>query len=581
MCGVGQIGSETPETQDKNETQRCHVDIRIGVFFDGTGNNANNNAVIDWFKFRSVVEKNHALNNTIELDAAKKLSNPAILSSLFTENSDIEIENKQNKVIHCYIEGSGTNGFEAKTSFVDFLINGKAVRGLGFGVGSTGVVAKVGKAINLISSQLEGIVLDDSIEIDSIHFYVFGFSRGSACARLFSYLVARASDKNVTALRKSNNDRIIAKDVEKEFKPYLRKKYFDENKKVNFLRSKGLEKLENSSITVDFLGIYDTVSAIGFLKEENDKVNRLRTLFMVDSDFWDNFHKDNSMCYGLFSPTLSPVLSTCHICAMDEFRANFALTDIAEAAFFQDNIELFLPGCHSDIGGGYTRTSKEEYKTLNYFYHHESTKEDEADNEEKTNVYPTYFCGGNPMKESWVKLEMNSLVDSGWIDPKQDEKKDTSDSITFKHKPQPEHQWSNISLKFMYERLREKIGKSVMEKLFSAFPENEYSLDHCTSIVYDDIKLLLESNGRFYYGVKNGDYPNLRKKYIHFTSTDKIHSAGDPGNVPGRILRDGGSRICRYVYSGYNPDNCKTDNKISFLTTYTSIEEIGSSLNKK
>ena len=113
-------------------------------------------------------------------------------------------------------------------------------------------------------------------------------------------------------------------------------------------------------MTVDFLGIYDTVSAIGFLKEENDKVNKLRTAFLYNPDFWGNFHQENAKAYGLYSPKLPKVLSSCHICAMDEFRANFALTDIGSAATDKNNIELFIPGCHSDIGGGYTKNSKTE-----------------------------------------------------------------------------------------------------------------------------------------------------------------------------------------------------------------------------
>ena len=64
-------------------------------------------------------------------------------------------------------------------------------------------------------------------------------------------------------------------------------------------------------------------------------------------------------CYGLYSPTLAHVLNTCHICALDEFRANFALSDIGKAA--DDNIELFLPGCHSDIGGGYSTNYYNQY----------------------------------------------------------------------------------------------------------------------------------------------------------------------------------------------------------------------------
>ena len=41
-----------------------------------------------------------------------------------------------------------------------------------------------------------------------------------------------------------------------------------------------------------------------------------------------------------------------HLCALDEFRSHFAITDIGSAAETKGP-EIFLPGCHSDIGGGY------------------------------------------------------------------------------------------------------------------------------------------------------------------------------------------------------------------------------------
>lgn len=558
---IGFDNSNPVEKEKNDETQKCHFDLRIGVFFDGTGNNANNNDILDWFKLTSIVEKNHALNNTIRLDNKLKISNPAILSRLFTQKRDKVIEGKNNKIIHCYIEGAGANGFEAQNKIVDFLINGKAIRGLGFGLGSTGVVAKVSKAINLISSEIEGVVIDDNIIIDSIHFYVFGFSRGSTCARLFSYLVSRAANNDERPLRKSNNNRIITKDAEKEFKQYLRKKYFKE--KVIFLKSEGLEKIANSIITVDFLGIYDTVSAIGFLKEENDEINKLRFGFMGDTDFWDNFHKDNSMCYGLYSPTLPTVISTCHICAMDEFRANFALTDIADAAYKDGNIELFLPGCHSDIGGGYKQDSKGEQKTLCCYYRDKQT----------------VISSGNPMKGEFVCLSKQALEDTGWVsatngDFVQINNKDTqSQTISFIHKPQPNHQWSNITLKFMYDRLESSIGRNIMAELFDKYPE-EYPIDVKLKPIYDKLSTYIRQSGRFYYDIDSDKYAQLRKNYIHYTSTDKLHGPADPGNVPGRIIRDGKSIICRYVYYGYNPDNSKEDNEIHFMTDYNNITEI-------
>lgn len=553
------IDAKVVKTEQQTEKQICDIDIHIGVFFDGTNNNANNNKWIDWFKLTRIVEKDHALNNTIELDKESKISNPAILSALFTSQAKDEDGNGRNRYMHVYIEGSGANGFQVKNRALDFVINGKAVRGLGFGLGSTGVVAKVSKAINYIGEGIEGYEMDENVEIKSIHFYVFGFSRGSACARLFSYLVARAAGAPVGKLEHKNY--AIKKNVEEEFGDYLNKKYY-KNKEVCFLQKSG-QKKSSYSITVDFLGIYDTVSAIGFLKEQGDKVNKLRTVFMYDSTYWDNFHKENAVRYGLFSPSLAPVKSTCHICGTDEFRANFALTDIGSAVDNPENIELFLPGCHSDIGGGYTKGDDGEKKTLDAIV-------DEMDTQMSTT---SAIEAGND--DHWESLSIELLKKLGWVETFWNNEIDQISyqdfrvsSITFTHLPKPENQYSNIPLKFMFERMRSKLPN--FEKIFSQDIDTYYPTDSDETLrrIYDKIVRYVNCSGRYYYTLDENEYKELRHKFLHFTSTDSFHSTGDIGNLPARIVKQIGcnyySRICRYVYRG----GLGEDNDIHLMDEY-------------
>lgn len=311
-------------------------------------------------------------------------------------------------------------------------------------------------------------------------------------------------------------------------------------------------------MSVDFLGIYDTVSAIGFLKEENDNVNKTRIAFLYNPDFWGNFHRENAKAYGLYSPTLSKVLSTCHICALDEFRANFALTDIGTIP--ANGIELFIPGCHSDVGGGYIEDSKEEKKTLLKSIDKKSTR----------------MCVSNPINSEikWEELSINTLEKLGWID---DEKKEleleNDDKIVIKHTPKPQNQYSNIPLKFMYERAILKAPK--LQKLFSDYPKYIYPIPNSNILnkMWKKIDSVKNKEGRFCYLFGNdyssSDYKYIRQLYLHFTSTDKLHSLGDPGNPPGRKVEGEYTNICRLVYRGDS-----NDTNVHYMQDYDNMNMI-------
>lgn len=558
---MNEVGAKEKVESQYNETSVVKIDIHVGVFFDGTNNNANTNNWLDWLKFSSIVEKNHAYNNTIKFSEAqkegkedkdessikyRKNSNPAILSKLFYTKSINHASNDNSKFLHVYIEGAGANGFQAESKIVDFMINGKAIKGLGFGVGSTGVVAKVSKAVKYVADRIKSEEKNNFTEISYIHFYIFGFSRGSACARLFSYLVARSAGDNVGTLKK-NDDGLIKKNAEEEFDNYLSWKYF-KNKKVSFLEN------YKGKMSVDFLGIYDTVAAIGFLKEENGNVNGLRTLFMSDSEFWDNFHKENVECYGLYSPNLSNVKSTCHICALDEFRANFALTDIGKAVNRDSNIELLLPGCHSDIGGGYIDTDKTEKKTLKAIHSGKITR--------MCVNCPTNSAIDEKSKDSkyWKELSAETLNELGWND---NGFTTENESFELNHYPKPRNPYSNIPLKFMYKRALSKAP--YLENLFDKYPEFYYPIpkDKDNKYLAEMWEYLesriIDKNGRICYLI--GDkynseaYRQMRQKYLHFTSTDTLHGPGDLGNPPGRRIEGSYSDICRYIYHGDKEDN--------------------------
>lgn len=543
---------------NQEEYQVIETDIHIGVFFDGTNNNANNNDIIDYFKWDYFISKNHALNDKIG-NIDRRLSNPAILSTLFTK--DRTSKDKSKHFIRAYIEGSGTNTFVVDNVVADFFMNGKPLLGLGCGMGKTGVVSKVSKAIRIVGDEIKKIALDPSLKIKGIHFYVFGFSRGSACARLFAFIVARAKNKNLPVLRENEKDKEKF-DVETAFRKYLSLSLSGwnyQNNKVCFLCGEKWEKLIGTpDINVDFLGIYDTVSAIGLLKH-GDEIDLKNT----DTSIME-LHYKNARRFGLYSP--SHIKSTCHICAMDEFRANFALTDIGSAANQTNNIELFMPGCHSDIGGGYGYDSKAETKTL----------------ELQSKGVESYFFDGPLVKASllspkWTKLSYKLFEDMGWIVNERNELKSGKDNIkkiVFVHAPKLESSkdiYSNLTLMLMIERAKCQITD--FNIIFSDLPMTRKVPSHSIlNKVWTELSNLIEKeHGRYCYIPNDALYQDLRANYLHFTATDKlinIKSLGDIGNEPAkRIIKDEKGKyryITRYVYRGGDND----DSNVHYMDEY-------------
>lgn len=542
-----EVGANSLNKGKKNETLDVNIDLHIGVFFDGTNNNANKNEWVDWFKLGYFRDRTRAYEDhiNVKLKDPRKLSNPAILSSLFAIGGNKESVENTDKYLHVYIEGSGANEFQAENQALDFLLHGKPLKGLGFGIGSTGVVAKVSKAIKYVSERVEKEKNNNFTKIQNIHFYVFGFSRGSTCARLFSYIIAENVDEKVDRLPR-----------EQEFDKYLSKKYYSE-KRVHFLEKK--EELYSGKMTVDFLGIYDTVSAIGLLNEKKDSYdyNSIKYLIYKD-DFWGNFHKNNSIDYGLFSPSLSNiVLSTCHICALDEFRANFALTDLGTNVP-SNSLELFIPGCHSDVGGGYMANDKGETKTLNKIIESIWTKTVDyildSDSSQKSRMYNL---------GKWDILSSELLKEMGWIDDLEKEIKEEDDTkIIIQHEPRPDKIYSNIPLHIMYERA--KIMAPILEKLFETIPD-EYGIPNDSSLqrMWKECQSIIKNPQKrvFYNGFSPEEYKRIRQKYLHFTATDALHSPGDLGNVPGRRSVGSYSDICRLLYRG----GLENDNNVYIL----------------
>lgn len=146
-----------------NVEQTCpKVTLEIGVFFDGTNNNATN-----------------ALLGGGEGSYANSRSNVALLSLLYPNDDGPPnaCGNPSRKYFPRYVPGIGTTTGSEKKRIKDSLVGGA------IGMGATGVEARV--AATCIELGRDITRLSPGVEPEEIIFDVFGISRGAAAARYF------------------------------------------------------------------------------------------------------------------------------------------------------------------------------------------------------------------------------------------------------------------------------------------------------------------------------------------------------------------------------------------------------------
>ena len=179
--------------------------------------------------------------------------------------------------------------------------------GAGTGMGASGVNCKIAKACLSISEKISSIIKQyKRVTVVEIRFDVFGFSRGAAAARSFvsrMFSATGATECFMTSLKRKLKGREFA----------------------------------NTQLTVRFMGLFDTVSSYGGIFSDDVEELQLK------------------IPYGKH-PIVERVV---HLVAADEYRENFALTDITSAR--TRGTEIILPGAHSDIGGGNKEVEFEKY----------------------------------------------------------------------------------------------------------------------------------------------------------------------------------------------------------------------------
>jgi hypothetical protein len=286
------------------EPEKVGIALRIGVFFDGTGNNANNAAA-------GLLCGAHHPIAAKDIDASCKpymsdpdssygndVSNVKKLSDLYDAAPDAIGDGalkRTSRVV--YVEGIGTRSGEEDSTF-----------GAGTGRGETGVAGRVESAFPIIQQAISRVLIDNpGSEISSLTFDVFGFSRGAAAARHFANEIVRTSRGPLGN---------VLRNLPKAFSSKFNDQY-------------------KSDINVGFIGLFDTVPSIAG---------------------WSNFGNIKSALAPGVKLYLDRRFFTdvVQLSARDECRANFALSRVKA-----DHLEITLPGVHSDLGGGYLEEAQE------------------------------------------------------------------------------------------------------------------------------------------------------------------------------------------------------------------------------
>lgn len=277
------------------------------MFFDGTGNNADNTAASldacsgEHFEMNNA-DAQSAYIQCVQLKSGNSgfaagshlgyYTNVHWLYTLYNQMIPPSEGDGQHAI---YIEGIGTESGEGDSTY-----------GMGTGRGQTGVVRKTDKAVAALTAAIEGYLTKypdaRTCVIKELQFDIFGFSRGAAAARHFANRVFSQDQAIITAIKAGLGS-------------------------IQFSGAPGGK--------TRFLGIFDTVAGIG------TPVNGF------------NPHSADT---GDVNIVLRPGVAekVFHITAQHECRFNFALNSVKPAW-----PELALPGAHSDIGGGY---NPEEYE---------------------------------------------------------------------------------------------------------------------------------------------------------------------------------------------------------------------------
>ncbi|QKF53903.1 Actin cross-linking toxin VgrG1 [Pseudomonas graminis] len=309
-----------PELEEEEEEITEGITLRIGLFFDGTGNNQSNAAAtercrrqdLETFSSEELESiaatckqygfgefDGSAFNSAPNNSYGNAPSNVAYLFQLYPDNAvdGISAEAKT-AYIKAYVEGIGTRSGGKDATVI----------GQGLGQGETGVVARVKEVPDLVAKQLSSFhQTNPGIVIQRIEFDIFGFSRGAAAARHCANEVLKPGRGLFSELLRGGLSGLL--------------RDFD----------------SAADVCINLVGLFDTVAAIS---------DPLHGDFSPDDDV--------NRGVNLYLPP-DCARQVIQLQALDEYRADFSVNQVHHT-----HLQIGLPGAHSDVGGGYLPRAREK-----------------------------------------------------------------------------------------------------------------------------------------------------------------------------------------------------------------------------
>jgi LysM repeat protein len=250
----------------------------------------------------------------------------------------------------------------------------------------------------------------------------------------------------------------------------------------NMLESKGYTV---SAVKIKFIGLYDTVASYGL--EHGDDTSDL--------------HLD----------AVSSAEKVVQLAAAEEHRKNFRLTNINSAG--NKGKQIFLPGVHSDIGGGYRDYAEE--------INHQILDIDTA------------WAGDET--EELFENERGWLITSGWYTAEEIETPNFWNELKV-NRTGIRNTYNRIPLQIMADYAANTGLR--FKKLSSFYPVPD-ELKHIKQLVDEHIAKGL-STYNYWWDMNSTEIRNLRHKFLHFSSS--YGEANQPqfiNNERRRIIQNG------------------------------------------
>ncbi|WP_228263854.1 T6SS phospholipase effector Tle1-like catalytic domain-containing protein [Marinobacter shengliensis] len=299
-------------TADSSREPSPEIHLEVGLFTDGTMNNAANTQA-----FKEQLEQECLIpyeSNTISREECERRMSlmwgdsyanaPSNVAKLwdFYDEGRIESGNTITHRFSIYAPGAGT-----KTGDDDVLYSAAT------GMGKAGIIAQVDYAFSQLALGVKEVLQDlpaDCLDkpIDRLTLDLFGFSRGAAAARHTAHEINQG-ENGLLAQALADSGILWPKTVE-----------------------------------IRFVGLFDSVAAIvnpatGDLSAHNSRNHPVKLYLNPDK-----------------------VDHAVHLTAAHEHRRNFALNSLQsrDGSLPANFREISLPGVHSDIGGGYGDSQRED-----------------------------------------------------------------------------------------------------------------------------------------------------------------------------------------------------------------------------